>query len=35
LNLMNTPGQGSHNRQEDDLYKAKTSYPYVDVVGQV
>ena len=29
-------GQGSHNRQEDeDLYKAKTSYPFVDGVGQV
>jgi hypothetical protein len=32
--------QGSHNRQEehdedeDDLYKAKSSYPFVDGIGQ-
>jgi hypothetical protein len=30
-------GQGSHKRQEEDndLYKAKTSYPFVDGLGQV
>jgi hypothetical protein len=29
--------QGSHNRQEEDndLYKAKTSYPSVDGLGQL
>ena len=28
-------GQGSHNMQEEDndLYKAKTSYPFVDGIG--
>ena len=35
-----TMSQGSHNRQEEDdddndLYKAKTSYPFVDGVGQI
>ena len=34
-----TMSQGSHNRQEEDddndLYKEKPSYPFVDGVGQV
>ena len=27
-------GQGRHNRQEDDFYKAKSSYPFVEGIGQ-